>query len=66
MPPISIEYCHLLVRYNYWARDLQLEACARLAPAQFVQPMGNSFSSVRDTLVDCRRRPACVFGGVGR
>lgn len=51
MPPISVEYCQVLVRYNYWCRDLQLQACARMTPAQFIQPMGSSFSSVRDTLV---------------
>lgn len=36
--------------YNYWARDRQLEACAALTQEQFLRPMGNSFSSVRDTL----------------
>lgn len=39
-----------LYDYNYWARDRQLKACAGLAPEQFVRPLGNSFSSVRDTL----------------
>ena len=39
-----------LYDYNYWARDRQLEACAALTPEQFLRPMGNSFSSVRDTL----------------
>ncbi len=39
-----------LYDYNYWARDRQLEVCAALAPEQFLRPMGNSFSSVRDTL----------------
>jgi len=36
--------------YNYWARDRQLEACATLTGEQFLQPMGNSFPSLRDTL----------------
>ena len=40
-----------LYRYNYWARDRQLEACAQLSQQQFMQPMGSSFPSVRDTLV---------------
>ncbi len=40
-----------LFRYNYWARDRQLEACAKLSPQQFMQPMGSSFPSMRDTLV---------------
>ena len=40
-----------LYDYNYWARDRQLEACAALTPEQFVRPMGNSFSSLQNTLV---------------
>ena len=36
--------------YNYWARDRQLEACEALTEEQFLRPMGNSFSSLRDTL----------------
>jgi uncharacterized damage-inducible protein DinB len=36
--------------YNYWARDRQLEACAALTEEQFLQPLGNSFPSLRDTL----------------
>ena len=40
----------LLVDYNYWARDRTLDAVARITPEQFVRPMGNSFSSVRDTI----------------
>ena len=39
-----------LYEYNYWARDRQLQACAALRPEQFVEPLGSSFSSVRDTL----------------
>jgi uncharacterized damage-inducible protein DinB len=39
-----------LYAYNYWARDRQLEACAALSQEQFLRPMGNSFSSLRDTL----------------
>jgi len=39
-----------LFAYNYWARDRQLEACAALSEEQFQRPLGNSFSSVRDTL----------------
>ena len=40
----------LLVDYNYWARDRLLEAVAALTPEQFTRDMGNSFSSVRDTI----------------
>jgi len=39
-----------LYDYNYWARDRQLAACAALTSEQFLRQMGNSFSSVRDTL----------------
>ncbi len=39
-----------LIDYNTWARDRQLKACAALTQEQFLRPMGNSFSSLRDTL----------------
>lgn len=48
---ISLATFRELYRYNYWARDRQLEACAVLSEEEFLRPMGNSFSSVRDTLV---------------
>ena len=47
---IPLDTLRELYDYNYWARDRQLEACAALTEEQFVRPMGNSFSSVRDTL----------------
>jgi uncharacterized damage-inducible protein DinB len=40
-----------LVDYNYWARDRILDAVAAVTPEQYTRAMGNSFSSVRDTLV---------------
>ena len=40
----------LLVDYNYWARDRLLDAVALITPEQFTRSMGNSFSSVRDTI----------------
>lgn len=40
----------LLVDYHYWARDRMLDAVSVIAPEQFTRPMGNSFSSVRDTV----------------
>jgi uncharacterized damage-inducible protein DinB len=49
MIPIGI--LRELFKYNYWARDRQLEACASLTPEQFLRPMGSSFSSLHDTLV---------------
>lgn len=47
---IPAETLRELFEYNYWARDRQLEACAALNEEQFLRPMGNSFSSVRDVL----------------
>jgi uncharacterized damage-inducible protein DinB len=40
-----------LFDYNYWARDRQFEACAALTAEEFRRPLGNSFPSLRDTLV---------------
>jgi uncharacterized damage-inducible protein DinB len=40
----------LLIDYNYWARDRVLDAVATITPEQFIRLMGNSFSSVRDTI----------------
>ena len=40
-----------LVEYNYWARDRILDAVSSLNADQYSRPMGNSFSSVRETLV---------------
>jgi len=47
---IPLETLGELFDYNYWARDRQLDACAALSEEQFLRPMGNSFSSVRDVL----------------
>ena len=47
---ISLTVLGELFDYNYWARDRQLEACATLTIEQFLRPLGNSFSSLRDTL----------------
>jgi uncharacterized damage-inducible protein DinB len=38
------------VDYNYWARDRVLDAVSALTPEQFTRDLGNSFSSVRDTI----------------
>ena len=40
-----------LLDYHYWARDRLLDAVARLDPDEFRRDLGNSFGSVRDTLV---------------
>jgi uncharacterized damage-inducible protein DinB len=47
---MTFEEVALLADYNYWARDQLLEAVALLTPEQFTRNMGNSFSSVRDTI----------------
>ena len=39
-----------LYDYNRWAGRRTLTAARRLAKDDFIRPMGNSFSSVRDTL----------------
>src|SRR5712664_459864 len=40
----------VLYDYNAWANHRAMEAASKLATEQFVQPMGSSFGSVRDTL----------------
>jgi len=47
---MTFEDLCLLVDYNYWARDRLLEAVAVLSTEQFSEPLGNSFSSIRDTV----------------
>ena len=40
----------VLYDYNSWANYRSLDAASSLTPEKFVQPMGSSFGSVRDTL----------------
>ena len=40
-----------LLDYHYWARDRVLDAVAPLSSDEFTRDMGNSFRSIRDTLV---------------
>jgi uncharacterized damage-inducible protein DinB len=40
----------LLYDFNSWANRRTLSAAEKLTPEQFLKPLGNSFSSVRDTL----------------
>jgi uncharacterized damage-inducible protein DinB len=47
---MSPEEMRILYDYNAWANHRSLEAAAALSAAQFVKPLGSSFSSVRDTL----------------
>lgn len=47
---MNYEDVSLLIDYNYWARDRMLDALATITPDQFTSPMGNSFSSICDTV----------------
>src|ERR1700742_4702698 len=47
MTPHEIQ---LLFTYNDWANKRALQAATTLTADQFIKPLGNSFSSVRDTL----------------
>jgi uncharacterized damage-inducible protein DinB len=40
-----------MLDYHYWARDRMLAAVAALTPEQYTRSLGNSFTSVRDTVV---------------
>lgn len=40
-----------LVAYGRWARARMLDALGPLTPEQYARPLGNSFASVRDTVV---------------
>jgi uncharacterized damage-inducible protein DinB len=47
---MSPEEIRTLYDFNAWANDRALSGAEKLSPEQFLQPMGSSFSSVRDTL----------------
>jgi uncharacterized damage-inducible protein DinB len=40
-------------KFHQWATNRTLETCEILSPEEFTKDLGNSFSSVRDTLVHC-------------
>jgi uncharacterized damage-inducible protein DinB len=48
---MNVEDFVLLFDFNAWADRRTLDSCAALTDAQFVQDLGSSFPSVRDTLV---------------
>lgn len=48
---MNLQELRTLVDYHYWARDRLLGAVERLSPEQFTKDLGNSFPSIRDTLV---------------
>lgn len=47
----QLEFLTELYRYNRWANHKALDAASSLDPESFTRELGNSFSSVRDTLV---------------
>lgn len=47
---MSVARMRELYEYNAWANGRALEATAALSTEQFVQPLGSSFGSVRETL----------------
>jgi uncharacterized damage-inducible protein DinB len=47
---MTFEDLNTMLDYHYWARDRVLTAVEPLTAEQFTRAMGNSFSSVRDTL----------------
>ena len=47
---MELSYIRELYTYNRWANGRTLAAAGRLDPEKFTRSMGNSFSSVRDTL----------------
>jgi uncharacterized damage-inducible protein DinB len=48
---MPLDELRTLLDYHYWARDRLLAAASELTPEQLARDMGNSFRSVRDTLV---------------
>jgi uncharacterized damage-inducible protein DinB len=47
----QLDFLTELYRYNRWANRKTLAAASSLDPENFTRALGNSFSSVRDTLV---------------
>jgi len=48
---VNLSSLRVLLDYHYWARDRTLDAVQVLTPEQYTRDMGNSFRSVRDTVV---------------
>lgn len=47
---MNVQEFKVLYDYDFWANHRALDACAALNDEQFTRNLGNSFSSVRDTL----------------
>jgi uncharacterized damage-inducible protein DinB len=48
---VNHRYLSELLDYHYWAQERVFDAIEPLSPEQFTRDLGNSFPSVRDTLV---------------
>src|SRR5215510_10980613 len=48
---VNHKYLSELLDYHYWAQERVFDAVEQLTPEQFIRDLGNSFPSVRDTLV---------------
>jgi uncharacterized damage-inducible protein DinB len=48
---VNHKYLSELLDYHYWAQERVFDAVEPLSPEQFTRDLGNSFPSVRDTLV---------------
>ena len=48
---MTLEALLVLLDYHYWARDRLLDAVEEITPDHFHRNMGNSFPSIRDTLL---------------
>ena len=48
---MTLEQVRTLIDYHYWARDRILDALEPLTVEQYTRDMGNSFRSIRDTIV---------------
>jgi len=48
---VNHKYLNELLDYHYWAQERVFEAVEPLSQEQFTRDLGNSFPSVRDTLV---------------
>jgi uncharacterized damage-inducible protein DinB len=47
---MNLQDVRTLLDYHYWARDRALDAVEHVSTEEFTRPLGNSFSSLRDTL----------------
>jgi uncharacterized damage-inducible protein DinB len=48
---VTVQDLRALLDYHYWARDRLFEAVEPMTPDELTRDMGNSFRSIRDTLV---------------